>query len=84
MAIAEVRTQIYLPRAVHGELRKEARAQKKSMAQIVREAVETHLAERSATKLDWERDPLARILGKGKGPPDLSIRHDDYLYGKKR
>ena len=43
MALSEIRTQIYLERAQHTALKKEAERRSVSMAQLVREAVEAQL-----------------------------------------
>jgi hypothetical protein len=81
MALSEKRTQIYLSMSMFGSLKKEARSEKKSIAHVIREAIESHLEERRIRKIDWEHDPLNKIMGKGTGPSDLSVNHDHYLYG---
>ncbi len=81
MPTSEVRTQIYLPRKVHGALRRAARARGVSMAQIIREAAEETLR-REDTR---EQDPLSGLIGVMKNAPaDLSVNHDHYLYGSPR
>ncbi len=86
MAVSEKRTQIYLPQAVFGSLKKESRREKKSIAQIIREAIDNHLSERAARHVDWKNDPLNKLVGlcKESGPSDLAANHDDYLYGDRR
>jgi len=82
MAISEKRTQIYLPFEIFGALKKEARAEKKSIAQVIREAIVNYLEERRVRKIDWKNDPITKMIGKGHAEVnDLSINHDHYLYG---
>ena len=78
MATSEVRTQIYLPRRLHRELRRAARARGVSMAQLLREAAEEALR-RTRPRA---RDPLGDLIGVIRdAPPDLAEHHDHYLYG---
>ncbi len=81
MAISEKRTQIYLPYTLFGDLRKEARLEKKSIAQTIREAIQIYLEERKVQKMDWKNDSLNRIVGRGKADKDLAANHDRYIYG---
>jgi hypothetical protein len=82
MAVSEKRTQIYLPQRTFGALRKEARAERKSSAQVIREAIENYLEEKRIRKIDWDRDPITQGIGSLGGPDtDLSSRHDEHLYG---
>ena len=82
MALSEKRTQIYLPLQMFGALKKEARAEKKSIAQVIREAIVHYLEERRARSIDWKNDPMTKGIGSIHGPDsDLSINHDHYLYG---
>ncbi len=74
-----IRTQIYLPEAIHKKLTLLRTKYKRSVAQIVREALERHLREES---IDQENDILKLAeIGISGGPKDLSARVDDYLYG---
>jgi hypothetical protein len=81
MALSEKRTQIYLPLQMFGALKKEARAEKKPIAQVVREAIANYLEERRNRKIDWENDPMTKMIGAGSMVSDASINHDHYLYG---
>ncbi len=81
MSLAEKRTQIYLPLDLFGSLRKEARLEKKSIAQVIREAIAIYLDQRKIQKIDWEKDPFTKIVGQGEADPDLAAHHDKYLYG---
>ena len=82
MSLAEKRTQIYLPLNLFGSLRKEARLEKKSMAQVIREALVNYLEQRKIQKINWEKDPINKIVGAIAADRDLSTHHDKYLYGK--
>ena len=80
--VAEKRTQVYFPEKLYREVRKRAKAESKSDAAVVREAVEKHLDEK---EIDWENDPLFKLVGLMKtGASDLSENHDHYIYGVKK
>lgn len=81
MAISEVRTQIYLSRKMFGDLRKKARAEKRSLAEVVRQAIGTYLEEETRRSVDWENDPISQSLGSIVADHDLSSDHDHYVYG---
>ena len=81
VATSEVRTQIYLPRKLHGALRRAARARGVSMAHLLREAAEDALR-RGAARVE---DSFEGMIGVVRdAPPDLSVNHDQYLYGSRR
>jgi hypothetical protein len=81
-SVAEKRTQVYFPERLYREVRKRAKAESKSVAAVVREAVERHLEEK---KVDWENDPFFKAAGFFKSDAgDLSLNHDHYLYGVKK
>lgn len=81
-SVSEKRTQVYFPRKLYAEVQKRAKAESKSMAEIVREAVEKYLSEK---KIDWENDPIFKLEGIcDSDVEDLSINHDYYLYGGKK
>jgi hypothetical protein len=81
MAASEVRTQIYLPRRLHGALKRAARARGVSMAHLIREAAE-EAVRRSAASAG---DPLGDLVGVVRdAPADLAEHHDHYLYGMPR
>ena len=82
MAISEKRTQIYLPLQMFGALKKEARAEKKPIAQVIREAIQNYLEERRVRKIDWKNDPVTQGIGSIVADADLSVHHDKYLYGE--
>lgn len=61
--------------------RAESRRQKKPVAALVRESVETHLTKTSVTKPapdKWQRAKLA-VGGFRSGVKDLALNHDKYL-----
>lgn len=73
-----LRKQIYVDEALDRRLRKAARAQRRSSASLIREAVAAHL-ERIGPPSE---DPLLRVIGLFEGGPrDASVKHDTYLYG---
>ena len=77
------RTQVYFPEDMHNALRRKAKKEKTTIADIVRKAV-TEILKREKMK-DWENDPLWNIIGAGSSKEgDLSINHDKYLYGKNK
>lgn len=81
-SVAEKRTQVYFPEKLYREVQKRAKAESKSVAAVVREAVERHLEEK---EVDWENDPFFRAAGFFTSDVgDLSLNHDHYLYGAKK
>jgi hypothetical protein len=77
-----VRTQIQLTEPQFEALRARASAEGRSMADIIRTLVDDSLSGTGRPdREERRRRALAAIgmLGKGKGPRDLSRRHDDYL-----
>jgi hypothetical protein len=58
--------------------------EKKSMNQIIREAIETSLAAASQPE-ECGKDPFEEVIGIGRsGIKDASSKHDRYLYGRKQ
>lgn len=76
---SEHKTQIYLSSVQYKALRSAAAAEDRSMASIVRDAVDAYLEAR--TKARWQGDPIGRIVGLAEGGADDSDRIDDELYG---
>ncbi|MGQ0568142.1 MAG: FitA-like ribbon-helix-helix domain-containing protein [Armatimonadota bacterium] len=79
-----VRTQIYLPDALHSRLKRRAAILNRSMADQVREAVERYLETEEAPPAIPD-DPIWRlpdhaIEGPGGSPTDVATRHDAHLY----
>lgn len=78
------RAQIYIPQEQIRHLRLEAKKEKRTLSELVREAITLFLAER-AKEIDWDKDPLTKMIGKFKcDVTDLSTNIDHYLYGKKK
>ena len=74
-----LRTQVQLRDDQVVELRRIASDRGKSMAEVIREAVDTMI--RSSHGPSWEarRHRALAVVGKYEGPGDLSERHDDYF-----
>ncbi|MBM3134443.1 MAG: ribbon-helix-helix protein, CopG family [Chloroflexi bacterium] len=84
---SSVRLQAYFTSQLYHRLQEEAHRRGKSIAQMVREAVEQYLDTLEQETAD-PNDPLWRIPAlaakyPGSGLPDAAVRHDDYLYDKK-
>lgn len=79
-----IATNIRLPEEMLKALKYRAIEEKKSMNQLVREAIAVFLSSGSASEPP-EKDPLEEIIGIGRsGIKDGSSKHDRYLYGKKQ
>ncbi|MFQ6059267.1 MAG: ribbon-helix-helix domain-containing protein [Anaerolineae bacterium] len=74
--MAMTRTQIYLTEEQREQIRRLAEAQHKTMAQVIREAVEEYIVQRSTPKSAWWD-----IINLGSsGITDGSIHHDRDIY----
>lgn len=72
-----IRTQVYLPKSLYLHIDLVAKREKKAKAEIIREALEEGLGEKTNKKsLGEALLELAKI--KAKGPTDLSTNHDKY------
>lgn len=82
--MAMTRTQIYLTEEQRRKIQHLAQAQHKTMAQVIREAVEEYVIKRMDTenlKKVNPADPLWDIIGLGaSGITDGSIHHDRDIY----
>ncbi len=77
------RTQMYFPEDVLRELKRKAREEKTTIAEIVRSSVSEILRKEKAK--DWIEDPLWNMVGSSSSKDrDLSVNHDKYLYGKNK
>ena len=77
------RTQMYFPEDVLRELKRKAREEKTTIAEIVRSSVSEILRKEKAK--DWIEDPLWNMVGSSSSKDrDLSVHHDKYLYGKNK
>ena len=76
-----IRTQIYLPEIFYQEVKLEDKKEKKATAQVIRELLEEGLnIKRQKSTIGKALLTLSSI--KAKGPKDLSIKIDKYLYGE--
>ncbi|HBO84373.1 MAG: hypothetical protein A2073_06325 [Deltaproteobacteria bacterium GWC2_42_11] len=87
--MAKVRYQMFLEAEQKQNLEKIQRDFKISVAEIIRNAIDSFLSELKVKKKlpvkDDMADKLLSIAGACKGgPKDLSDRHDRYLYGTDR
>ena len=84
--MAMTRTQIYLTEEQRRQIQRLAELEHKSMAQVIREAVEEYVIKQMDTEDFGESsvnsaDPLRDIIGLGaSGITDGSIHHDRYIY----
>ncbi len=83
MSLTEKRTQVYFPQELYRRVERKAKESSKSNAAIIREAVAEYL-EKKEKEIDWDNDPIWRLVGiMESGVDDLSVNHDEYIYGKK-
>ena len=70
-----------LQEQLKGRARQLARERGISLGQLIRESLEATLKDDGMSSS--RRDPLFSDAGvyQGKAPSDLSLRHDEYLYG---
>jgi len=89
MGVSEMRTQIYLSRDQHSELKRAAERRSVSMAEVIREALADYLdrqgtgAPQGSERTDpaWAVAELAERIG-GSGDPEADAsRVDEELYG---
>lgn len=78
-----IRTQIYLPKDLYYEIEFRAKRENKPKAAVIRDALENGLNQnrpkKNAGTALLEIAAMAKKY-KWKGPKDLSINHDKYLY----
>lgn len=79
-----IATNIRLPEEVLKELKYKAIEEKKSVNQLIREAIEASLS--APVKPErYAKDPFEDVIGIVKsGIKNGSTKHDRYLYGKRR
>ncbi|NWG01764.1 MAG: ribbon-helix-helix protein, CopG family [Syntrophaceae bacterium] len=79
-----VATNLRLPEDLLKALKYRAIEEKKSMNQLIREAIEMSLAHLPRSE-DRGKDPFEDVIGIGKsGIRDASSKHDRYLYGRRK
>lgn len=87
IGIGYVTTNIRVPKDVLRSLKLKALQEDKSVAQLIREAIEQILfkGERDLGKREFEKDPFLKIIGMCRtGVKDGAIHHDRDIYGIKR
>jgi metal-responsive CopG/Arc/MetJ family transcriptional regulator len=81
---AIIATNIRLPEDLLKALKYRAFEERKSMNQLIREAIEMSLASAPQTQ-EREKDPLENVIGIARsGIKDASSKHDRYLYRRKQ
>jgi plasmid stability protein len=81
---ATIATNIRLPEDLLKALKYRAIEERKSVNQIIREAIEISLAAASQPE-ERKKDPFEDVIGIARsGIKDASSKHDHYLYGRKR
>ena len=82
MSVFEVRTQVYLTYEQHQLLKQRARREKKTMAELIREALTEYLSLEKEEEFFQKDDPIWKLAGICRsGIRDSSVNHDSYLYG---
>lgn len=79
------RKQVYLDLESERKIRQMARASGLSEAEHIRRAIASYVAD--LPKAEVHEHPLIQMIGLCKsksGPKDAAVKHDKYLYGKKR
>jgi hypothetical protein len=85
MYMALKRKQIYVDQESDRKIKKLARATGLPESEHIRRAIASYVA--GIPGLDASDHPLLRMIGicdSPAGPKDAAIRHDKYLYGKKK
>ena len=78
--VSEKRTQVYFPMKLYRAIESRAKNESKSVASVIREAMEKYLSEK---EINWTDDPFLNIVGiADTGISDGSEEHDKYLYAK--
>lgn len=79
---AMVRKQVYLTAEQNERLRRAAARERRTEAEILRDALDSHLGATERSAAEIRADPLWEIVGVGESEEgDLSERVDDILYG---
>ncbi|MEW6661312.1 MAG: hypothetical protein ACOY9Y_05050 [Bacillota bacterium] len=73
-----VRKQVYLTSVQEQKLKKLARKNSVTEAEILRRAIDNYIQEEPL-----EEDPLLELCGCYDGEEDESLHHDEYVYGQK-
>ena len=76
-----IRTQVYLRKDQHHELRDQAHEMGIPFTELLRRALDEYLAG-SARKANAPKKGLSMLVGLANGGPvDGALRHDDYIFG---
>ncbi len=63
-------------------VRKEAVAEGLTVSGFIRALIDQRRAAPAGVRADYRDDPFYKRRGSFKGPKDLSVKHDKYLYGE--
>jgi 16S rRNA U516 pseudouridylate synthase RsuA-like enzyme len=75
-----IRTQIQLTEGQARTLKRLARQQQRSVAELIRQSVDLYLANRGELPLDQQYERATAVVGKYRsGDADLGRNHDQYL-----
>lgn len=78
-----IRTQVYLTEEQARDIKLLAKREKKREAEVIRELLSEGLKTTPSKRHESTGESLLHLAGiGGKGPADLSLRVDDYLYGE--
>jgi hypothetical protein len=78
-----IRTQVYLTEEQARDIKLRAKRENKREAEVIRELLSKGLTSSPSKQPESTGESLLRLAAiGGKAPADLSMRVDDYLYGK--
>jgi hypothetical protein len=78
-----IRTQVYLTEEQVRDIKLRAKREKKREAEVIGELLSNSLKTVPSERRESTGESLLRLAAiGGKGPADLSVRIDDYLYGE--
>ena len=78
-----IRTQIYLTEEQARDIKLRAKREKKREAEVIGELLSNSLKTVPSERRESTGESLLRLASiGGKGPADLSVSIDDYLYGE--
>lgn len=74
------RTQLYIDENIYNDIAKEAKLNRRTVSDLIREMLARELKIRYAEKSLKSSQLLINLINfAGEGPPDLSLRGEDYL-----
>jgi hypothetical protein len=80
--MATKRLTLELPLDQYEFIRQEAAAEGVTVSGLIRALIEQRRTFPTTTRRDFRKDPFYTRRGSFKGPKDLSVNHDRYLYGE--